>query len=287
MNDFPELIKEEIKHGKVDFLHVVNNPRYGIKTTELKIFYSNGERRLFVVRDFAYRVEVEEIFINTYQNRAARNAEICRLYNEKFLSQNGYEISRITSFENIINDILNSKCNMVLLDINLPGNNGEYICKEVRKISEVPIVMITSVDSELDQLISLNYGADDYITKPFNIQILLAKIATILKRTNSNNKDQSKIDCKDFILNLSKSTIEKEEKEIELTKNEFKIIYYLVQNRGKIVPREEIMSYLWDSEMFVDDNTLTVNITRIRNKLEEINLKDILETRRGQGYILI
>ena len=206
---------------------------------------------------------------------------------EKFLSQNGYEISRITSFENIINDILNSKCNMVLLDINLPGNNGEYICKEVRKISEVPIVMITSVDSELDQLISLNYGADDYITIPFNIQILLAKIATILKRTNSNNKDQSKIDCKDFILNLSKSTIEKEEKEIELTKNEFKIIYYLVQNRGKIVPREEIMSYLWDSEMFVDDNTLTVNITRIRNKLEEINLKDILETRRGQGYILI
>lgn len=206
---------------------------------------------------------------------------------EKFLSQNGYEISRITSFENIINDILNSKCNMVLLDIDLPGNNGEYICKEVRKISEVPIVMITSVDSELDQLISLNYGADDYITKPFNIQILLAKIATILKRTNSNNKDQSKIDCKDFILNLSKSTIEKEEKEIELTKNEFKIIYYLVQNRGKIVPREEIMSYLWDSEMFVDDNTLTVNITRIRNKLEEINLKDILETRRGQGYILI
>lgn len=206
---------------------------------------------------------------------------------EKFLSQNGYEISRITSFENTINDILNSKCNMVLLDINLPGNNGEYICKEVRKISEVPIVMITSVDSELDQLISLNYGADDYITKPFNIQILLAKIATILKRTNSNNKDQSKIDCKDFILNLSKSTIEKEEKEIELTKNEFKIIYYLVQNRGKIVPREEIMSYLWDSKMFVDDNTLTVNITRIRNKLEEINLKDILETRRGQGYILI
>lgn len=206
---------------------------------------------------------------------------------EKFLSQNGYEASRITNFENVINDILNSKCNMVLLDINLPGNNGEYICKEVRKISDVPIVMITSVDSELDQLISLNYGADDYITKPFNLQILLAKIATILKRTSSNNKDQTKINCENFILNLSKSTIEKDRKEIELTKNEFKIIYYLVQNRGKIVPREEIMSYLWDSEMFVDDNTLTVNITRIRNKLEEVNLKDILETRRGQGYILI
>lgn len=206
---------------------------------------------------------------------------------EKFLSQNGYEASRITNFENVINDILNSKCNMVLLDINLPGNNGEYICKEVRKISDVPIVMITSVDSELDQLISLNYGADDYITKPFNLQILLAKIATILKRTSSNNKGQTKINCENFILNLSKSTIEKDRKEIELTKNEFKILYYLVQNRGKIVSREELMNYLWDSEMFVDDNTLTVNITRIRNKLEEVNLKDILETRRGQGYILI
>ena len=206
---------------------------------------------------------------------------------EKFLSQNGYEASRITNFENVINDILNSKCNMVLLDINLPGNNGEYICKEVRKVSDVPIVMITSVDSELDELISLNYGADDYITKPFNLQILLAKIATILKRTSSNNKDQTKINCENFILNLSKSTIEKDGKEIELTKNEFKILYYLVQNRGKIVSREELMNYLWDSEMFVDDNTLTVNITRIRNKLEEVNLKDILETRRGQGYILI
>ena len=206
---------------------------------------------------------------------------------EKFLSQNGYEASRITNFENVMNDILNSKCNMVLLDINLPGNNGEYICKEVRKISDVPIVMITSVDSELDELISLNYGADDYITKPFNLQILLAKIATILKRTSSNNKDQTKINCENFILNLSKSTIEKDGKEIELTKNEFKILYYLVQNRGKIVSREELMNYLWDSEMFVDDNTLTVNITRIRNKLEEVNLKDILETRRGQGYILI
>ena len=206
---------------------------------------------------------------------------------EKFLSQNGYDASRITNFENVINDILNSKCNMVLLDINLPGNNGEYICKEVRKISDVPLVMITSVDSELDELISLNYGADDYITKPFNLQILLAKIATILKRTSSNNKDQTKINCENFILNLSKSTIEKDGKEIELTKNEFKILYYLVQNRGKIVSREELMNYLWDSEMFVDDNTLTVNITRIRNKLEEVNLKDILETRRGQGYILI
>ena len=106
---------------------------------------------------------------------------------EKFLSQNGYEVERLTNFKNCIEDILKSKCGLILLDINLPGNNGEYICKEVRKVSEVPIVMITSVDNELDQLISLNYGADDYITKPFNLQILLAKIATILKRENNTN----------------------------------------------------------------------------------------------------
>ncbi len=205
---------------------------------------------------------------------------------EKFLSQNGYEVERLTNFKNCIEDILKSKCGLILLDINLPGNNGEYICKEVRKVSEVPIVMITSVDNELDQLISLNYGADDYITKPFNLQILLAKIATILKRANNTNSEQNKLNCKDFILNMSKSTIEKDGKEIELTKNEFKIIYYLVQKRGQIVSREDIMNYLWDSEMFVDDNTLTVNITRLRNKLEEVQLKDILETRRGQGYIL-
>ena len=205
---------------------------------------------------------------------------------EKFLSQNGYEVERLTNFKNCIEDILKSKCGLILLDINLPGNNGEYICKEVRKVSEVPIVMITSVDNELDQLISLNYGADDYITKPFNLQILLAKIATILKRANNTNSEQNKLNCKDFILNMSKSTIEKGGKEIELTKNEFKIIYYLVKKRGQIVSREDIMNYLWDSEMFVDDNTLTVNITRLRNKLEEVQLKDILETRRGQGYIL-
>ena len=205
---------------------------------------------------------------------------------EKFLSQNGYEVERLTNFKNCIEDILKSKCGLILLDINLPGNNGEYICKEVRKVSEVPIVMITSVDNELDQLISLNYGADDYITKPFNLQILLAKIATILKRANNTNSEQNKLNCKDFILNMSKSTIEKDGKEIELTKNEFKIIYYLVQKRGQIVSREDIMNYLSYSEMFVDDNTLTVNITRLRNKLEEVQLKDILETRRGQGYIL-
>ena len=152
----------------------------------------------------------------------------------------------------------------------------------------MPIIIITSRDNELDELLSINNGADHYITKPFNIQILLAKIASILKRINiETNKDNEKIDAKDFILNTSKNTIEKDGRSIELTKNEYKILRYLVQNRDRIVSRDEIMECLWESESFIDDNTLTVNMTRLRNKLEEIKLKELLITKRGQGYIFI
>ena len=175
---------------------------------------------------------------------------------------------------------------MVLLDINLPGADGEYICKEIRKTSNVPIIMITCRDNELDELISLNNGADQYVTKPYNLQILLAKISGLLKRNQRTDMKQNKIDFKDFILDVSKSVIEANNKQVELTKNEFKILHFLTLNRGKIVPREDIMEYLWDSEAFIDDNTLTVNIKRLRNKLEELNLQDLIETRRGQGYIL-
>lgn len=148
------------------------------------------------------------------------------------------------------------------------------------------IIVITSRDNEIDELLSINYGADHYITKPFNIQILLAKIGSLLRRTNSSNEVKEKIDAKDFILNISNSTVEKDGKTIELTKNEYKILKYLVENRNKIISREEIMDSLWESESFIDDNTLSVNMTRLRTKLEELNLKDIIETRRGQGYIL-
>lgn len=203
-----------------------------------------------------------------------------------FLNNNGYKAESLTTFENTINDILKINPDLILLDINLPNCDGEYICKEIRKQSQMPIIIITSRDSELDELISINYGADHYITKPFNIQILLAKIASILKRVQNIDENAEKIDAKDFILNISKSTIEKDDNAIELTKNEYKILKLLVQNRDKIMSRDEIMKYLWDDESFIDDNTLTVNITRLRNKLEEVGLKELLETKRGQGYIL-
>lgn len=205
---------------------------------------------------------------------------------EIFLNKNGYISKSLKRFDNTVDDILNENANLVLLDINLPFSDGEYVLKEVRKVSDIPVIMVTSRDSEIDELLSMNYGADDYVTKPFNIQILLAKISAILKRINNNEVSQSKINCSDFILNISKSIVEKDGVSIELTKNEFKILHFLVQRRGSIVSREEIMEYLWDSSSFIDDNTLTVNITRLRSKLEDINLKDIIETKRGQGYIL-
>ena len=203
-----------------------------------------------------------------------------------YLEKNGYEALTIEKFDNSIQDILDKKADLILLDINLPYLDGEYICKEIRKTSNVPIIMVTSRDSELDELISLNNGADQYVTKPYNLQILLAKIAGLLKRTENTGINQNKIDCREFILNISKSMIEKEEKQIELTKNELKILHFLVLRKGQIVSRDEIINHLWDSESFIDDNTLTVNMTRLRTKLEEIGLKDIIETKRGQGYIL-
>ena len=206
---------------------------------------------------------------------------------EIFLNKNGYEAMTLKTFNNTIQDILNINPDLVLLDINLPNFDGEYICKEIRKQSQLPIIIVTSRDNELDELISINYGADHYITKPFNIQILLAKIASLLRRTNIIEVNQNRIDCKEFVLNISKSLIEREEKVIELTKNELRILNYLVNNRDKIVSREEIMESLWDNESFIDDNTLTVNMTRLRNKLEEIGLKEIIQTKRGQGYILL
>ncbi len=204
---------------------------------------------------------------------------------ETFLNKNGYETKAIVNFENTIEDALNEKTDLILLDINLPYADGEYICKEIRKNSDVPIIMVTSRDSEIDELISLNYGADQYVTKPYNIQILLAKIAGLLKRNQFNNTND-KIELEKFILNTSSRYVENGDKKIELTKNEYNIIYYLSLRRGKLVSRDEIMDYLWESESFIDDNTLSVNIKRIRDKLEEIGAKDSIETRRGQGYIL-
>ena len=205
---------------------------------------------------------------------------------EVFLNKHGFIAKGLEKFDNAIQDILNENADLILLDINLPYTDGEFVCKEIRKTSDVPIIMVTSRDNEIDELMSLNYGADQYVTKPYNIQILLAKINGLLKRNQKQGKDVQKIDCDGFFLNIAERTIEKEDKKLELTKNEYSILYYLSINKGKIVSRDEIMEYLWESEEFIDDNTLNVNIKRLRNKLEELGFIDKIETRRGQGYLL-
>ena len=173
-----------------------------------------------------------------------------------------------------------------MLDINLPYVDGMFVCKNLRKLSNVPIIMITSRDSEIDELMSLNYGADQYVTKPFNIQILLAKITGLLKRNNNLGNIPDKIDCNGFLLNIAERTIEKDNIKIDLTKNEYSILYYLSIHKNEVVSRDEIMDYLWESEEFIDDNTLNVNIKRLRTKLEEMGFTNKIETKRGQGYIL-
>ena len=203
-----------------------------------------------------------------------------------FLSRYGYEVEALEDFENIIENIKGSNCDLILLDINLPVFDGYYICREVRKFSDVPIIVVTSRDSDIDELMSMNLGADDFVTKPYNTQILLARIEAILKRVNKSLMAQDILEYNEMKVNLSNGTISYNNKTIEITKNELKIISYLIKNKGKIVSREHLMNYLWDCEMFIDDNTLSVNVTRIRKKLEEIGLKNIIETRRGLGYIM-
>ena len=205
---------------------------------------------------------------------------------ETFLNKNGFVATSLKKFDNAVEDILKIQADLLLLDINLPYTDGEFICKEIRKTSNVPIIMVTSKDNDMDELLSLNYGADQYVTKPYNIQILLAKIVGLLKRNKNAGNNPDKIDCGEFVLNTAGRIIEKEDNKVELTKNEYKILEYLVLHRQQVISRDEIMDYLWESEEFVDDNTLNVNIKRLRMKLEELGLTDQIETRRGQGYLL-
>ena len=202
--------------------------------------------------------------------------------------------SPLTYMEKVNPDIINkyskivkeNNPHLILLDINLPVFDGYFICREIRKTSEVPIIVVTSRDSEVDELMSMNLGADDFVTKPYNTQILLARIAALLKRSGMNSNSNSILTYKDFKLNLSNATVIYNDKNIELTKNEVKILSYLINHKGEIVSRELLMEHLWNSDFFVDDSTLTVNITRLRKKLDEIGIKNVIETRRGLGYIM-
>ena len=200
------------------------------------------------------------------------------------LEKYGYKTSITEDFRNVVDFVYNDKSQLVLLDINLPVYDGYHICREIRKQSKVPIIVVTSRDSDMDELMSMNLGADDFITKPYNTQILLARISAILGRTYDDKKTE--FVCGDIVIDIGKSTVKYKSNIIELTKNELKILALLIQNKNTITSRDEIMNELWQSDEFVDDNTLTVNINRLRKKLDEIGAVNLLQTKRGQGYLL-
>lgn len=202
-----------------------------------------------------------------------------------FLENNGYEILTINNFENTLDQIKKLDIDLILMDINIPGINGMHLCRAIRKTSKISIIIVTSRDTEMDELLCMNYGADDFITKPYNMQILLAHIEAVLKR--SKPEISHILEYKGMKINLSKGTIDYDNQTVILTKNEIQIFSYLLERRGTVVTRDELMNYLWNTEAFIDDNTLTVNMARLRKKLEDLGFKDVIETRRGWGYIIL
>lgn len=198
----------------------------------------------------------------------------------------GYEVIAPVDFENIINDIKYAKPDLILLDINLPVFDGFYICREIRKDTTIPIIIVTSRNSEIDELMSMNLGADDFIAKPYNTQILLAHINAVLKRAYADMESSDILSIRDLELDLSRGIIKAFDNTLEISKNELKILSYLIKNKEKIVSRDSLMNYMWNSDIYIDDNTLSVNINRLRKKLGEIGLEGYIETKRGLGYMI-
>ncbi|GHU64419.1 DNA-binding response regulator [Clostridia bacterium] len=211
--------------------------------------------------------------------------ETIRTELKNLLEKYGYEIDTPDSFTDLIPFILTSSPHLILLDLGLPLHDGHYICREIRKHSTIPIIVVTSRNTSTDELMSMNLGADDFIAKPYHTQILLARIENVLRRTYQNSSE-STIQVGTVSLNLSNSSISVNGKTQELTKNELRILRLLMRNQGNIISREQIMEELWQTDEFVDDNTLTVNINRLRKKLEETGLSHFIRTKRGQGYII-
>lgn len=210
---------------------------------------------------------------------------------KRLLENAFYQVTVIESFTDVAGQIrvLCPAADLVLLDLNLPGESGFDVCRKLREYSDIPIIFLTSRTDSMDELTGILNGADDYITKPFNPPILLARIGVVLKRTTNKNtvkstNDTIHLEYKGVLLNLAGAYVEHAGKKADLTKNELKILHLLYQKKGEIVPRMDMIEYLWDNEVFIDDNTLSVNVTRLRNKLSEIGVKDFIETKRGMGY---
>lgn len=210
--------------------------------------------------------------------------EMIREELSSLLESAGYSVIAPTDFQNVTKQVLDVKPDLLLLDIQLPGVNGEVVLKTIREHSSLPVIMVTSRNTEIDEVLSMSYGADDYITKPYNPTLLLLRVQAVLKRTQ--NVKNEEITYEDIHVDMKKGVLKTGDHEEVLTKNEMLIFSYLLNHRQGIVSRDELMTTLWDHKEYISDNALTVNISRLRKKLKNLGYENAIETRKGQGYIL-
>ena len=204
----------------------------------------------------------------------------------RYLKSWGFEVDKVKEFDRVIEEFVSFSPQLVLLDIGLPFFNGYHWCSEIRKISKVPVVFLSSMSDNMNIVMAMNMGGDDFITKPFSLEVLSAKVQAILRRAYSFVPEMDLKEHKGLILNCQDASANYQGKKIDLTKNEYRILEILFEQKGKVVSREKIMKRLWDSDFFIDDNTLTVNVARLRKKLEEEGLKDFITTKKGSGYLI-
>lgn len=204
----------------------------------------------------------------------------------KHLTNWGYTVEYVTEFEDILSEFTRTEPQLVLLDISLPFRNGYHWCGEIRKRSNVPILFISSASDNMNIVMAMNMGGDDFIPKPFDLSVLSAKVGALLRRAYSFGGQMNVLEHRGALLNLNDTTLTFGDQKLELTKNEFRILQTLLESAGKVVTRDALMLRLWESDNFIDDNTLTVNVTRLRKKLEEIGLQDFITTKKGLGYLV-
>lgn len=197
-----------------------------------------------------------------------------------------YEVVCVTDFKNIVEQVIQFEPHLVLLDVMLPFFSGYHWCSEIRKISKIPVMFISSAGDNMNIVMAMNMGGDDFIAKPFDLNVLTAKVGALIRRTYSFQGQVNVLEHQGVLLNLSDTTLTYQNQKINLTRNDLRILQLLMENAGQVVSREEIMQRLWESDHYIDENTLTVNITRLRKKLAEAGLEDFIVTKRGLGYMV-
>lgn len=198
----------------------------------------------------------------------------------------GYQAGKVEDFKNITEEVAKFRPDLILLDINLPFFNGFYWCRELRQFTKVPVIFLSSADDNMNIVMAMDMGGDDFIAKPFDTNVLLAKVNAMIRRSYDYQGQTDIVSVREVVLNLEDAVVVYQGKRAELTKNEYKILRLLMENRGKMVSRDAIMTHLWENEEFVDDNTLTVNVARIRKKLKNIGVEDMVKTKKGVGYLI-